>query len=87
MDGRRLVGWNLRRLRVAKKLTIEELAGRAGAADAYVSKLERGEVNVGVDMLAKLAKPLAVEMSEFFVKPKPGEKPPAPLKAGRRPKE
>ncbi len=86
MDGRKLVGWNVRKLRVALGLSIEELAGLAGAADAYVSKLERGQVNVSVDLLEKLAKPLKCELGDFFVKPKAGEKPPEPLKSGRRPK-
>jgi|GEM_PF-300975 len=86
MDGRKIVGWNVRKLRVALGLSIEELAGRADAADAYVSKLERGQVNVSVDLLEKLAKPLRCELSDFFIEPEPGEKPPAPLKGGRRPR-
>lgn len=86
MEGRKLVGWNLRKLRVAKGLTIEELADRAGLADSYVSKMERGLTNSSVDSLEHLAKSLHAELADFFVKPKPGEKPPRPLKAGRRPK-
>jgi transcriptional regulator with XRE-family HTH domain len=85
MQGRRVVGWNVRKLRVAKGLSIEELAGRAGLGDSFVSKLERGEVNVSVDKLELLAKALRADLAEFFVKPKPGEKPPEPLRAGRRP--
>ena len=76
----------MRKLRVGQGLSIEELAGRAGAADAYVSKLERGQVNVSVDKLEALGKVLGCELSAFFVKPKAGEKPPEPLKGGRRPK-
>lgn len=86
MDGRKLVGWNVRKLRVALGLSIEELAGQADAADAYVSKLERGQVNVSVDLLERLAKPLRCGLSDFFIEPKPGEQPPAPLKGGRRPR-
>jgi transcriptional regulator with XRE-family HTH domain len=86
MEGRRIVGWNVRKLRVAKGFSIEELAGRAGLGDSFVSKLERGEVNASVDNLELLARALRCELAELFVRPKPGEKPPSPLKAGRRPK-
>ena len=47
MEAKKLVGWNLRRLRVAKGFTIEELAARADADASFVARLERGQVNVG----------------------------------------
>ncbi|WP_295133389.1 helix-turn-helix transcriptional regulator [uncultured Reyranella sp.] len=85
MDARRLVGWNVRRLRVAKSLTIEELAGLAGVDESFVARLERGQVNVGIDILGRLASVLGEELGELVVKPPPGAKPPKPLRAGRRP--
>jgi transcriptional regulator with XRE-family HTH domain len=85
MEARKLVGWNVRRLRVAKELTIEELADRAGADASFVARLERGQVNVGVDMLQRLAKPLGVKLADFAIEPAAGAKPPKPLRAGRRP--
>jgi len=87
MEAKKLVGWNLRRLRVAKGLTIEELAGRADASAPYVAQLERGEVNVGVVMLERLAKRLGAKLSDLTVEPLPGTKPPRPLPAGRRPRQ
>jgi len=52
MDARRIVGWNIRRLRVAKLLTIEELAvGKRGRE--LCCALERGQVNVGLDILER----------------------------------
>lgn len=86
MEAKKLVGWNLRRLRVAKGLTIEELAGRADADASFVARLERGQVNVGVVMLDGLAKQLGAKLSDFTVEPEPGAKPPKPLRAGRKPK-
>lgn len=86
MEARKLVGWNLRRLRVAKGLTIEELAGRADADASFVARLERGQANVGIVMLDRLAKQVGAKLSEFTVEPEPGTKPPKPLKAGRKPK-
>jgi transcriptional regulator with XRE-family HTH domain len=85
MEARKLVGWNVRRLRVAISLTIEELADSASVGESYLSRLERGEENVGVVTLSRLARALKVELAEFFVKPAPGDKAPKPLSPGRRP--
>lgn len=87
MEGRKVVGWNVRKLRVAKGLTLEDLAARAGTAATYLASLERGEVNAGVDLLDRLAKRLGVKLANLTVEPMPGEKPPTPLKAGRRPQK
>lgn len=86
MEAKKLVGWNLRRLRVAKGLTIEELAHRAEASAPYVAQLERGEVNVGIVLLDRLARRLGARLSDLTVEPPPGTKPPKPLPAGRRPR-
>ena len=86
MEARKLIGWNLRRLRVAKKFTIEELAGRADADASFVARLERGQVNVGIVMLERLAKQLGAKLADLTVEPDFGAKPPKPLKAGRKPR-
>jgi transcriptional regulator with XRE-family HTH domain len=85
MNGRALVAWNLRRLRVLKGISQEKLAADAGVDRAYLGGLERQEENPTVDLLDRIAGALMVSVSEFFVKPKPGAKPPAPLRGGRRP--
>lgn len=82
---RKLVGWNVRRLRVARLMTIEELAHRAGMDASYVASLERGEVNVGIVKLDALARALSIRFVDLAAEPMPGEKPPKPLPAGRRP--
>lgn len=87
MEGRKIVGWNVRKLRVGKAMTLEDLAARADTAATYLASLERGEVNAGVDLLDRLAKRLGVKLADLTVEPKSGEKPPAPLRAGRRPKK
>lgn len=87
MEGRKIVGWNVRKLRVGKAMTLEDLSARADTAATYLASLERGEVNAGVDLLDRLAKRLGVKLADLTVEPKPGEKPPAPLRAGRRPKK
>jgi len=84
MNGRKLVAWNLRRLRVQEGISQERLAADAAIDRAYLGGLERQEENPTVDLLDRIADALSVSISDFFVKPKPGEKPPVALRAGRR---
>ena len=84
MEAKKLVGWNLRRLRVAKGFTIEELAARADADASFVARLERGQVNVGIVMLARLAKAVGGKLVDLVSEPVPGAPRPLPLKPGRR---
>lgn len=84
MEARKLVGWNIRRLRVARGLTIEELADRADLAGPYLGALERGQKNVGIDALARLARSLGAKLEELTAVASPGTEPPQPLKAGRK---
>lgn len=58
MDMRRLVGRNVRRLRLAADLTQEQLAERSGFTQQYLSDLERGRRNPTVVSLYELAQAL-----------------------------
>ena len=60
MDMRRLVGRNVRRIRVAKGLTQEDLAARSGFTQHYVSVLENGRRNPTIVTLYELAQALGV---------------------------
>jgi transcriptional regulator with XRE-family HTH domain len=84
MRVRKLVAWNLRRLRVARDLSQENLAVDASVDRTYVSRLERGIENPTVAVLEQLAEALSAHVAEFFVEPSPGEAPPQPLRGGRR---
>jgi transcriptional regulator with XRE-family HTH domain len=84
MKARILVARNLRRLRVQKEISQENLAVDAGVDRTYVSRLERGLENPTVGVLERLAKALDAEIIEFFVVPKAGEPAPKPLPGGRR---
>ncbi|MEP9380329.1 helix-turn-helix transcriptional regulator [Aquabacter sp. CN5-332] len=86
MDGRSRVAWNLRRLRVERKLSQESLAVDAGVDRGYVSGIERRTFNPSIEILDRLAAALAIDISEFFFKPKEGDLPPRPLRSGRKPK-
>ena len=85
MDVVEIVAWNLRRLRVARGLNQEVLAIDAAVNRTYVSKLERAVVAPSVVILDRLAIALSVEITEFFVAPKPGTPQPQILPKGRRP--
>jgi transcriptional regulator with XRE-family HTH domain len=65
-DARRLVGQNVRRLRLAAKISQAELAARMGVDRAYVSGLEQGRRNPTVLTLWHIAKALGVAMRSFF---------------------
>jgi len=84
MKARILVARNLRRLRVGKEISQENLAVDAGVDRTYVSRLERGLENPTVGVLERLAKALNAEIVEFFVVPRPGEAAPKPLPGGRK---
>ncbi|TCA40088.1 XRE family transcriptional regulator [Rhizobium leguminosarum bv. viciae] len=86
MNGRALVAWNLRRLRVDQLISQDKLAADAGVDRAYLGGLERQAENPTVDLLDKIAKALAVPLEELFREPSPDEIPPLPLKGGRKPK-
>jgi transcriptional regulator with XRE-family HTH domain len=65
-DARRLVGQNVRRLRLAAKISQAELAARMGVDRAYISGLEQGRRNPTVVTLWHIAKALGVAMRSFF---------------------
>jgi len=65
-DARHLVGQNVRRLRLAAKISQAELAARMGVDRAYVSGLELGNRNPTVVTLWHIAKALSVAMRAFF---------------------
>ena len=57
---------NLRAARLRKGLTQEVLAERAGLHRTYVGSAERGERNVTVETIARLAQALDVSASELL---------------------
>lgn len=85
MEARRIVGWNVRRIRVAKAVTIEELADRAGVDASTIARIERGTINTSIGAVEKIARALDVKFAELAIEPPKGTKAPRPLPAGRRP--
>ena len=65
-SARQAFGRRVRVLRVSKGMSQEELAHAAGLHRTYLSSLERGQRNVGLDNIHALAKALGVEPADLF---------------------
>ncbi len=84
MRARALVARNLRRLRVARGLSQENLAVDAGIDRTYVSRIERGMENPTVGLLEQIASALDAKIVEFFSHPVVGDPAPKILRSGRK---
>ena len=66
VSAKTLFGRTVRTLREARGYSQEELAERATLHRNYVGSLERGERNVAIENIVKLAKALSVRPGELF---------------------
>jgi transcriptional regulator with XRE-family HTH domain len=60
------VGFNIRRIREQRRLSQEELATLAGLHRAYIGQIERGEKNIGLKNLERIAKALGVDIKDLL---------------------
>jgi transcriptional regulator with XRE-family HTH domain len=75
MEIRRILAFNIVRLRQARSLSQEALAADAGVGRSYLSRIEREEQAASVDVIAKLAAALDVDPMEFLrPPPRPGKR-------------
>ena len=65
-DVRLRVGRNVRRLRLSRGLSQEQLAELAGNSPKHLGLVESGKVNVTIDILAAIATGLSVNVAELF---------------------
>lgn len=61
-----LFGQNLKKIRLEKKISQEELAFRSGLHRTYVSSVERGERNISIENIQKLANALDVSIKSLI---------------------
>lgn len=65
-DVRNLLAKNITAYRVSRSLSREELSLMLGVDNSYVSKLEKGRVNITIDKIAQLAELLDVKVQHLF---------------------
>ena len=65
-DINKQVGERIRKARLAKGLSQEELAFEADLHRAYIGQIERGEKNIGVQNLQKIASALKIKISKLI---------------------
>lgn len=65
-SGKQIVGSKVKTMRQLRKLTQEELGDLIGATRQYVCRIEKGEINLTLDYIDKLASALNVEQNYFL---------------------
>lgn len=65
-DWRRVVGTNVKRLRLARRLTQEEVAFRSEIDLTYLGGIERGRRNPSLLVMARIAKALSADLVELL---------------------
>jgi transcriptional regulator with XRE-family HTH domain len=80
-DAQRLFAANMRRIRKAKELTQEKVAEIAELHPNYVSSAERGERNISICNIERIARALGVTMAELVAMPS-GDPAPATKASG-----
>ena len=60
------VGLNIRKIREDQSITQEKLAALADLHRAYIGQIERGEKNIGLKNLEKIAKALKVNIKDLL---------------------
>ena len=68
-DAQLLFAQNMRRIRLGLEMTQERLAERAELHPNYISSVERGERNISIRNIERIAKALGVTMAELVSQP------------------
>ncbi|WP_342415713.1 helix-turn-helix transcriptional regulator [Paenibacillus sp. FSL R10-2782] len=66
METTKLIGVKIRQFRKLRDITQEQLAEASDSTGSYIGKLERGEVNVQIKTLEKIAEALGTNVFAFF---------------------
>jgi transcriptional regulator with XRE-family HTH domain len=65
-SARRIFAENLRKARLAKKLSQEDLAEVSGLHRTYVGSVERAERNVSIDNMERLSSAVGVSLPDML---------------------
>lgn len=65
-SARRIFAENLRKARLAKKLSQEDLAEVSGLHRTYVGSIERAERNVSIDNMERLSAAIGVSLPDLL---------------------
>ena len=76
MEIKKRFGLAVREYRRLLKVSQEELAMRIGADQAYVSRIEAGQVNVTLETVEQIATALQIDAVDLLEMPKPASKEP-----------
>lgn len=57
---------SFKKMRMHAGLTQAQLAKAIGTSQPYIAKLERGEINAGMDVIGRIAKAVSLEPKEAF---------------------
>lgn len=63
---REILAKNIIKLRTKRKLRREELSLLLGFDNSYISKLEKGKINITIDKLTKIADYFEVSAKDLF---------------------
>ena len=67
-DIAKIIGQRIKNYRTQKRLSQEKLAELAGCHPTYIGQLERGEKNVTLESVEKIASAMDISLSELFDK-------------------
>ena len=60
------LGNNIRTIRKAQHKTIKQLSESTGLSQAYISRLERGDINASIAFIKKIANALNIQIADLF---------------------
>lgn len=66
MDIKKKFGQSVKKYRQSLGISQEELASKAGLHRTYIGAIERGERNISLGNIEKLAKALEISISDLF---------------------
>ena len=62
-----VIGKKLRELRKKNRLTLRQVAEKAGCTESYISQLENGNANPSISILKRIAAVFNVQIVDFFI--------------------